>query len=543
MSDTPPPRPTTQRQTSLTLRMVTVIVSLLIAGLTIAGATILGILQAQLIGQVESEITAAALRLSATNPQSTYTTDTFTLPSNYYVRIEVEGAQTQQWISLIDKKDSGTPAVDNIMQLAPMTDSGVTQPITVASDTDVKWQAVAAPIYQHNVQIGLVTVAQPLTPVQNTIHNTAVYLLICGIILTIVGGVSAFYMVRYSLRPLREIEAVAGRIAEGDLSQRIVDEPPGTEVGSLARSLNKMLSRIERSFALQKHSEEKMRRFIADASHELRTPLAAIRGYGELYEMGGVPSERVPDVMHRISSEAARMGILVEDLLKLVRLDEGRQHKVEPVNLADLVRNSAMDLIALSPGRDVTLWGLNGKDFPEELWTAADTDQVTQVMMNLIGNIDRYTPSDSPVEILVGTYRSSPSAELMDVIEVRDHGPGVNLEALPRLFERFYRADTSRSRETGGTGLGLSIVDAVAKAHQGIAQAMETPGGGLTVRFSLKHHSVTPSNNSGFPAERPHMPHTSQTHHIVKSHRHEEPQREEAMGRFRRLFRSEKDKN
>lgn len=535
----------------LSLRLVAVIVSLLTAGLTIAGATMLGILHAQLVGQASSEVEVVAERIAASYASYADNDKDIQIPSNYYLRVDLEDGTSTETVSPFTTSVAGVPNVSRTLRKSALTDSDSLEPVTVRSSTGASWIAVIVPIDSYGAPRGVLTVAQPLTAIQETMHNTALYLLISSGILIIIGGFSAYYLVKLSLKPLREIEVVAGRIADGDLSQRIDDLPRQTEIGSLARSLNKMLSHIEEHVQRQKETEEKMRRFISDASHELRTPLAAIRGYGELYHMDGVTEDRVPDIMNRISSEATRMGGLVEDLLRLARLDEGRRIQKREIDIIPIVRGAALDLTALDPSRDVTLMSFEGHPCPEHLWTWADNDQIMQVLMNLIGNIDRYTPKGSPVEIKVGVTLTTPEEVLNNplrqlvpvtkdfiyadqwvAIDVCDHGEGVSTEEIPRLFERFYRGDSSRSRETGGTGLGLSIVSAVANVHEGVAVAGQTPGGGLTIRFLLRHYLVDPptkddqvtpdSDNSNDP------PHDDASPQVEPT---------EVKNRLRRLFR------
>ena len=255
--------------------------------------------------------------------------------------------------------------------------------------------------------------------------------------------------------------------------------PPSTEVGSLALSLNSMLTQVEQSFEARQASEKKIRRFVSDASHELRTPLAAISGYCELYSMGGVPAERVEEVMGRISSESTRMAVLVEDLLTLARLDEGRPLEFTDIDLVKMADNAVFDLQALDSTRTVGLSSLEGRRAPMSLVVSADRDRIAQVFTNLIGNIVRYTPAGSPVEIALGT------AADYAVVEFRDHGPGIADRDRSRVFERFYRSDSSRNRRSGGSGLGLAIVSGILGAHHGNAALTKTKGGGLTVRIEL----------------------------------------------------------
>ncbi|MDY5505360.1 MAG: HAMP domain-containing sensor histidine kinase, partial [Schaalia hyovaginalis] len=329
--------------------------------------------------------------------------------------------------------------------------------------------------------LGVVTIALPLTDVQRTLRTTAAYFTIAGMVIVILGAYLGSTLVRRSLLPLRSIESTAGKIAAGDLTQRVAPQPPTTEVGSLALSLNAMLTQVEQSFQARQTSERKIRRFVSDASHELRTPLAAISGYCELYSMGGVPEDRVPEVMGRIQSESTRMAALVEDLLTLARLDEGRPLDFTELDLVKLADNAAFDLQALDPTRSVGLRGLGpgAHKPPMTLIVTADRDRIQQVYTNIIGNIVRYTPEGSPVEIALGRTASSA------VVEFRDHGPGIAEDDRSKVFERFYRSDSSRARSHGGSGLGLAIVSSILSAHKGEAKLTKTKGGGLTVRIEL----------------------------------------------------------
>ena len=311
-------------------------------------------------------------------------------------------------------------------------------------------------------------------------ESTSRYFALLGLVIVVVGGTASYYLIRHALGPLRRIENVAEQIAAGDLTQRIESEPSGTEVGSLANSLNQMLSQIEHSFAERDRSEQRMRRFVSDASHELRTPLSALRGYGELYRMGGVPDDRVPDVMSRIEAESTRMGNLVEDLLTLARLDETPEIDPEEIDLVKIARDSSFDMRALDASRVVSVIGLSeGDPAPDELIIEADKDQITQVFTNLIGNINRYTPKGTPVEIALGEMDGQA------IVEIRDHGPGISKEDRDKVFSRFYRTDVSRSRASGGSGLGLAIVSSIMELHTGQAELGKTEGGGLTVRLTM----------------------------------------------------------
>jgi two-component system OmpR family sensor kinase len=273
------------------------------------------------------------------------------------------------------------------------------------------------------------------------------------------------WVVRLGLRPLDEIGATAEAIAAGDLSRRVDRAEPDSEVGRLGLALNAMLGQIEDAFSRRAASEERLRRFVADASHELRTPLTSIRGYAELFRQGA--SERPEDLanaMRRIEEEATRMGFLVEDLLLLARLDQGRPLEREPVDLLRLATDAVADARAVSPERTITLTG----DAP--VVVVGDEARLRQVAGNLLGNAAVHTPPGTPVHVRV--MAEDGHARL----DVRDEGPGLPPGVGDEVFERFYRADAARSRATGGAGLGLSIVAAVAEAHGGRAR-LETPPG------------------------------------------------------------------
>ncbi|MDQ2623647.1 MAG: HAMP domain-containing histidine kinase, partial [Actinomycetota bacterium] len=306
----------------------------------------------------------------------------------------------------------------------------------------------------------------------------------------------------------REIERTAAGIASGQLDTRVQVADEHAEVGRLATSLNAMLERLERAFAAREASEERMRRFVSDASHELRTPLATVRGYAELYRMGAVTSpEELADTMRRVEESATRMGLLVDDLLALARLDEPAAAPVrELVDLVALARDAAQDLVALDPGRDVTVLGLDG-GAPDVVNVLGDPARLRQVLTNLVGNVAAHTPAGSPCEIAVGHAVVGPSSavgqrspapsaagqdasddpaaatELAVVLEVRDRGRGIAPEHVERIFERFFRADASRGRgEGGGAGLGLAIVSSIVAAHDGRVDAGSREGGGSVFR-------------------------------------------------------------
>ncbi len=316
-------------------------------------------------------------------------------------------------------------------------------------------------------------IATSLKDVFGTLHRLLLIELVVTIgVLAAIAGLG-LWVVRLGLRPLREIESTASAIAAGDLSQRVERAEPKTEVGRLGLSLNAMLAQIESAFKARQASEDrlrrsdqKLRRFVADASHELRTPLAAVRAYAELFSRGA--ASRPADLersMSGITREAERMSLLVEDLLLLARLDEGRPLEQKPVELAEVVGEAVDAARVVDVDRIVSL-------DVEPATVIGDRDRLRQVVDNLFANVRAHTPPGTPVT--VSLHRIDGRAEL----SVTDSGPGVTEEDAAQVFERFYRVDTSRTRASGGVGLGLSIVAAVAEAHGGIATARPAAGGG-----------------------------------------------------------------
>ena len=329
---------------------------------------------------------------------------------------------------------------------------------------------------------------------QQTVGRFATIFLIFGIAAVLFSAILTRFLVTSTFRPLREVELTAARFAGGDFSQRLGGATPNTEVGRLTRSLNTMLSRIDRAFADRATTIEQMRRFIGDASHELRTPLASVRGYAELYRMGALPKKAdVAKAMERIEKEAQRMTSLVTDLLELARLDEAKPLELGPVNLMSLAHDAATDLVASSPGRTITLWShgelVHNPSGHDPITVSAEENKIRQVLANLLHNAVRFSPEDTPLEIVV-ERTTSPARGVVSVV---DHGEGVPVQLRDKIFQRLFRADTSRARETGGSGLGLAIVDTIVTRHNGSLRVEETPGGGATFRVDLP---LVPSESS-----------------------------------------------
>ncbi len=314
---------------------------------------------------------------------------------------------------------------------------------------------------------GLTLVAVPLREVEQTLSRLLLVeaLVIAGVLVAL--GVSAFFVVRLGLRPLDRIEVTAGEIAAGQLSRRVSPATPRTEVGRLGLALNAMLERLEQAFAARTASEERLRRFLADASHELRTPLASIRGYAELFRMGAAREEGATELaMRRIEEESRRMGVLVEDLLTLARLDEAPEPSHLPVDLAMLARDAVADARATAPERPISL------SAPDSAVVSGDADQLRQVLANLMRNALLHTPPGTPVELALA--RDDGAFEL----SVRDHGPGLPDGDAEQLFDRFWRTEGGRERGRAGAGLGLAIVRGVVDAHHGQLSAHNAADGG-----------------------------------------------------------------
>ena len=319
--------------------------------------------------------------------------------------------------------------------------------------------------------LGSVAIAQSLNDVDRTLSRLQWLFFFIGFVIVGLIALASRTMIKVGLKPLSEVENTAEKIAAGDLSARLPDAKPTTEVGRLTTSLNTMLARIEESFAVRKTSEDKLRRFVADASHELRTPLTAIRGFAELHRQGAVSGEEeTKQLLARIEGESIRMGSLVEDLLLLARLDQAREMEHLPVDIAKTTRDAVASAQVAGPEHPISLIG----DL-DELYTLGDQHRIHQVIANLLANARTHTPVGTPITVSIAQSNDGVR------IAIADAGPGLSEEDQKRIFERFYRADSSRVRIEGeGSGLGLSIVDAVMKAHGGSVSVSSEIGKGST---------------------------------------------------------------
>lgn len=316
-------------------------------------------------------------------------------------------------------------------------------------------------------------VALPLGPVRDTTSQLILIEAVAGSAVLALGGGCAWFLLGRGLRPLRDVTRTAVAIADGDLARRVPHGPGRTETDRLATALNVMLAQIQRAFEERARSQDRLRRFVADASHELRTPLTSVRGYVDLLRQGVVPTAGRDDALRRVQDETRRMGTLVDDLLYLAHLDEERQPEHRAVDLAAIVRDAAADAAAVEPDRPLAV------HTPPECQVRGDPDGLRQVVGNLLTNIRVHTPAGTPGEVSLDVSAGRVR------LQVRDEGPGLEPADLERIFDRFYRSSAGRDRGRGGSGLGMSIVAAVAAAHGGTAEATGAPGQGLTVRITL----------------------------------------------------------
>ncbi|PTR28903.1 two-component system OmpR family sensor kinase [Rhodococcus sp. OK519] len=460
-----------RRLRALPLRITLVVALLLLAaaGLLASGVAVTSAMESSLIDRTDRQLFDAAHGwakprdprglppVSAPGPNQP--------PSPFYVRTTEPDGTVRMEIN--DESTSATPEISD--------DSG---PVTVGSvgGEDIRWRemTVATPS-------GTTTVAVKLTDIDATVERLVVLQIGIGAVVLVILGFATSLVVRRSLRPLREVEEIAADIAAGDLHRRVPEWDERTEVGRLSSALNGMLTQIQTAFAATaasedaaRQSEERMRRFVADASHELRTPLATIRGFAELYRQGASTDTEM--VMSRIESQAQRMGLLVEDLLLLARMDAQRPFERHFVDLLAVAAGAVHDARARAPQRRIVLEMLPNSDPPEVM---GDDARLRQVVGNLIGNALDHTPEGADVTVRVGTDGADA------VVEVADAGPGLADEDAARVFERFYRADASRTRASGGSGLGLSIVAAIVAAHGGTVGVDSAPGRGATFRVRL----------------------------------------------------------
>ncbi|MHB1800391.1 MAG: sensor histidine kinase [Actinomycetes bacterium] len=479
-------------RTPLWTRLIATVLTLMTAALVITGLAGARLLHGYLLGQVDRQIGATAERLShaVDRPDFGFATHQDSgrpqLPSVYSISVLAPDG------GLITHVPAGTDPTGSTGSGPVVTWMTATvvvahhdQPFTRPGPGGA-WRLVAVPL---PLTGNTLVVSTSLAAVSGTVGHLVDIDLAVGAVVLLGLGLAGFTVVRASLRPLDDIEDTAEKIAAGDLSRRVPGQDRRTELGRLRSALNTMLGQIETAFAAQiasearaRGSEDRMRQFVADASHELRTPLTSIRGFAELYRHGGLADpDELPRVFRRIEDEAARMGVLVSDLLLLARLDEHRPLERRPVDLVRIVADAAQDAQLLAPDRVVRTACLGTG--PAAVIVSGDESRLRQVVSNLVTNAITHTPPGTPIEIRVGRVVGPGGPEA--VLEVADQGPGLAPEHARRVFERFYRADPGRSREHGGTGLGLAIVASIVAAHSGRAEVVTSPGRGAAFRVVL----------------------------------------------------------
>ncbi|CAN5125137.1 N/A [soil metagenome] len=513
---------------SLRSKITGVTVLLLTVGLLVAGFGTMTSLRTYLLDEADKKISKEAQTV-ALNAQTCEQAGG--LNNYFYAILDADGD-----LVCSNEEADASPRVGGLTLSSVIALDN--QPITVWDGLHRdQWRVIAVPAAASaSPTLSSIVVGLNLNEINQTITRFVGIFLAFGFSIVILGAALTRLLVTSTFAPLREVEATAAAIAEGDFSQRLPGATPNTEVGRLNRSLNTMLGRIDRAFADRSRTIAQMRRFVGDASHELRTPLVSVRGYAELYRMGALQKpEEVAQAMERIEKEAIRMGLLVEDLLELARIDEAKPLQLAPVDLVPLANDAALDAMASQPGRVVRVVLLDpvlaeppappaveGKAAstasgpiafagaqlarlrrrqsrtaavapkaqpstpavpPHDFGAVvlAEENKMRQVITNLMGNALRFTAEDSPIELAVQVNRR----DSMATLDVVDHGDGIPPQIRDRIFERFWRADTSRTRETGGSGLGLAIVAGIVASHKGQVDVLETPGGGATFRVSL----------------------------------------------------------
>ena len=508
-------------RTPLRVKMITALLALVIIALTIISVASLTVFRSYLQGQAGTQVTTlynqTLDRMNGSGPFSGHITSTYAPPDvvevlNTQGQVLTPSIATGQSVPNVPTDQAWLQAHSGQVTTVPGLQGGDNWLVITKQLANAQVYGPVGPV--GDPQTVILVVGVNLGTVNQTLGWLARLDLLVGLIIVLALAIVGVAIVRASLRPLTDIEKTARAIAAGDLSRRVPDQDPGTEVGRLGRSLNSMLAQIESSFYAQaqseaaaRRSEERMRQFVADASHELRTPLTAMRGYAEYYrQRGGMQDGTGPGrhdqpstelgsnglgsngqldradmdrIMQRVEQESARMGVLVEDMLLLARLDQQRPLEHRPVDLLTLAADAVQDARIIAPDREITLDVGSGAAF----LILGDEVRLRQVIGNLMNNALTHTPEGTPVavRVLAGPRQPVPSV----VLEVADQGPGLRQDQAEHVFERFYRADQARTRKAGGTGLGLAIVAALVAAHDGTVALMTAPGQGATFRITL----------------------------------------------------------
>ena len=497
------------QRTPLRIKLIAALLALVALALTVISFTSIVVFRGYLLNQADNQVRRLVAQSTNSPPPSPHQSDSYTFLGFVYEVINSQGNVVSYFGNGQTLGSSGPDVPASSSWLSAHAGHPVTVPAVSGSG---QWRIIDEPVTYPSQDgttqsTGTLVIGDNLGNIDHTIGFMTGLDVIVSLVIMLGLGVVSVAVVRTNLRSLDDIEETAEEIAAGHLDRRVPELDPRTEVGRLGRSINTMLAQIESAFHDREESEEaavqseeRMRRFIADASHELRTPLTAIRGFAEYYrqrggvaghgEGGSLNPEDLDRIMQRVESEASRMGVLVEDLLLLARLDQQRPVEHQPVDLLVLAADAVQDTRMIAPDRPVQLTVEPGRAF----LVLGDEARLRQVIGNLMANALTHTPDGTPVEVRLGSgflsgtplhaRRPVPSVPAA-VLEVADQGQGLTPEQAQRVFERFYRADQARNRKSGGSGLGLAIVSALVAAHGGTATVDSAPGQGATFRVTL----------------------------------------------------------
>lgn len=468
-----------RRPRTLRAQISVLVVLLVTIGILVAGAAATASLRGQLVGRIDAMMARSSTQLRS-NPDAAplgpgQGQGRMQVLGRYYVAILGSDGAVVEVVSDPDVDSDEVPVIDlaRISMGVPTSVPGSLREST--------WRVL---VQAREGGDGLVLIASSLAEVNDTLREQWLFTAGTGLVVAAIAGALGFVLVRRRMHPLSQIAATTESIAGGDLAHRVPEGQGSAEVDHLAMAFNAMIERLERSFTAQQTAqaraqerERAMRRFVADAGHELRTPLTTIRGFAELVRDGTLLGEaNISDAVGRIETEATRMGLLIEDLLLMARMDERRPMEVEDVAIAELVRRAWEGLRTLNPDHPCTL------EIDEAARTAVvrgDRVGLQQVLDNLVANAVRHTPPGTAITLAVAVRGDHV------VATVTDQGPGVAPEHAQRIFERFYRVDPARSRVTGGTGLGLAIAREIVNTHGGALTVRTTVGEGASFVVEL----------------------------------------------------------
>ncbi len=473
---------------SLRSRLTALSVALIGVLLAVSSLGTVAVLKTYLLQSQDNVLVSAAQILKSEDPSLIQARLAFrqlqlpNLPTDYFIGFNDAAGNLILGLSASTNGKTAPPNIVSLDLVHVLSTKGMPFEVTsmgkfTTDNEGAGWRIVAMPL---TATSGSVVIALPTGTNNGLIGRYRVIGLSFSALLLIFSGLAVYFTITRALRPLKEVERTAAAVAAGDISRRLLNHNGDTEIARVNRSLNTMLSSIESAMSDRGKTLAQMRRFIADASHELRTPLVSVRGYAELYRMGALnDKKKLDDAMERIESEAVRMTGLVESLLALARLEETEKLDKTQVNLVEVCQDSAKDA-TVAAGTRIKITKLDGTDIESDaVYAMVDLNAIKQVAINLLSNASRFTPKNAAIELALGVEGKRV------ILEVRDHGEGIPAELRDKVFERFYRADNSRNRETGGNGLGLAIVKALVEGHNGTIEAKETPGGGATFRVSL----------------------------------------------------------